>query len=34
MIGKTNNKVNHSYEDKEKDKQDYLTPGKEGLRKL
>lgn len=34
MIGKANTKVNHAHEDKEKDKQDYLTPGKEGLRKL
>lgn len=34
MIGKANAKGNHVHEDKEKEKQDYLTPGKEGLRKL
>lgn len=34
MIARTNNKANHPQEDREKEKHDYLTPGKEGLRKL
>lgn len=34
MVAKTSNKANHAQEDREKEKQDYLTPGKEGLRKL